>query len=109
MKWFLRNEKKKRILFLGDEIIENSGLCEKLKYYFDNLCPERKIEIIKAAAKGEGISEMTDVNIFERLDSVISKEKPDTVVFLYGANDGAYEPFSSKSFASFKNCRFSLL
>lgn len=103
MKWFLRNEKRNRILFLGSDILENCDLTEKIKYYFDNYCPERKIEIIKNSKKGESLGEAAEINIFERLQDVISKAKPNTVVFLYGENDGAYSAFSLKKFTAFKN------
>lgn len=109
MKWFLRGETKKKILFLGDGITCENSYADILKDYFETLNPSSETEIIKSALGGETISGLSEPSLkaprpclFDRLDEAVSC-KPDAVVFCYGTNDGIYHPFSNKRFTDFKN------
>ena len=47
MKWFLQNEKNKKILFFGDEISGNESYADKISDYFLNTALQYGFEVFK--------------------------------------------------------------
>lgn len=86
MKWFLQNEKNKKILFFGDEISGNESYADKISDYFLNTALQYGFEVFKKPFEMQGGFE--DALAREREN--IIKEEYDVVVFYFSAfqNDG---------------------
>jgi lysophospholipase L1-like esterase len=99
----------KRILILGDSITMDGTYVSFMEYYLESLYPDKKFDIISIGLGGEttcGLTEPGHIKrpcIFSRLDSALSKIRPDLVFACYGMNDGLYNPQSPRRFKAFKN------
>ena len=80
-----------------------------MEYYLESLYPGRKFDIISIGLGGETTCGLTEPGhftrpcIFSRLDSALSKIKPDVVFACYGMNDGLYNPQSPERFHAYKD------
>ncbi len=103
----------KRVLVLGDSITYGGQYVEYIEAYFATRFPKRDIEFINVGLPSETLSGLSEdghaggkfprPDLHERLNRVLEKTKPDTVLACYGMNDGIYLPFESGRHAAFTN------
>src|SRR5215203_1563656 len=103
----------RRVLVLGDSITHSGQYVEFIEAYFVTRFPDRHIEFINVGLPSETVSGLSEPghaggqfprpDLHERLDRVLEKTKPDTVIACYGMNDGIYLPFSAERFGAFTN------
>jgi lysophospholipase L1-like esterase len=103
----------KRVLVLGDSITYGGHYVEYIEAYFATRFPKREIEFINVGLPSETLSGLSEEghaggkfprpDLHERLNRVLEKTKPDTVLACYGMNDGIYLPFSPGRHAAFTN------
>lgn len=102
----------KRILFLGDSITQAGTYVSFTCYYLQRLHPEKEFDIYPLGLASETVSGLSEKghaggrfprpSLFERLDRVLTKVKPEVVFACYGINCGIYQPLDEKRFAAFK-------
>ena len=99
----------KHILFIGDSITQDGTYVSFIDYYLESLYPDKDFDIISIGLGGETTCGLTEPGhftrpcIFSRLDSTLSKIKPDVVFACYGMNDGLYNPQSPERFQAYKD------
>ncbi|EAQ77670.1 SGNH/GDSL hydrolase family protein [Blastopirellula marina] len=103
----------KRVVFLGDSITQAGGYVTFVDYYLEKLYPQQDFDIIGLGLASETLSGLSEENhaggkfprpcLFERLQRLLDKAKPDVVFACYGINDGIYQPLDSQRFAAFQN------
>ena len=103
----------KRVLVLGDSITHGGQYVEFIEAYFVTRFPDRHVEFINVGLPSETVSGLSEPghaggqfprpDLHGRLDRVLEKTKPDTVIACYGMNDGIYLPFSAERFGAFTN------
>ena len=99
----------KRILFIGDSITQDGTFVSFVEYYLESLYPDKNFDIISIGLGGETACGLTEQGhytrpcILSRLDSALSKIKPDIVFACYGMNDGLYNPQSDERLQAYKN------
>ncbi len=103
----------KRVLFLGDSITYSGQYVELIEAYFVTRFPNRPIEFLNLGLPSETVSGLSEEghaggqfprpDLRERLERVLTKTKPDTVIACYGMNDGIYLPFAPERFAAFRH------
>ena len=102
----------KRIVFIGNSITYAGTYVSYVDAYFSLINPEKKYKILNLGLPSEtvsGLSELGHANgafprpvLVERLESLLTKTKPDLVLACYGMNDGIYLPFDEHRFEQFK-------
>ncbi len=102
----------KRILFLGDSITQAGTYVSFTSYYLQRLHPEQKFDIYPLGLSSETVSGLSEKghaggrfprpSLFERLDRVLTKVKPEVVFACYGMNCGIYQPLDDERFGAFK-------
>jgi lysophospholipase L1-like esterase len=102
----------KRVVFLGDSITQAGGYVGVTTYYLEKLHPEKDFDIIGLGLASETLSGLSEDGhaggkfprpcLFERLDRVLEKAKPEVVFACYGMNDGIYLPLDKDRFAAFQ-------
>ena len=102
----------RRILFLGNSITYAGDYVALFESFHITQYPTAETEIINAGLPSETVSGLSEPNhaegkfprpwLFSRLNSVLTKSKPDVVFACYGMNDGIYESFDEKRFAAYK-------
>ncbi|WP_276169074.1 GDSL-type esterase/lipase family protein [Zobellia alginiliquefaciens] len=92
------------------------GYVEMLQEKFNIEKPELNITFINFGKSSETVSGLTEKDhpgprpyLFERLDTILDKNKIDVALFCYGINDGIYGKPSEKLFRSFKIGVYSFL
>lgn len=103
----------KRIAVLGDSITQGGGYVSFVSYYLDRLYPAKNFDIYSLGLSSEtvsGLSEESHIKhgfarpcLFERLDRLLAKVKPEVVIACYGMNCGIYQPLDDERFNTFKN------
>jgi lysophospholipase L1-like esterase len=103
----------KRVAVLGDSITQNGGYVSFISYYLDRLYPQKNFDIYSLGLSSEtvsGLSEPSHIKfgfarpcIFERLDRLLEKVKPEVLIACYGMNCGIYQPLDAERFQAFKN------
>ena len=103
----------KRIAVLGDSITQCGGYVSFVSYYLDRLYPSKNFDIYSLGLSSEtvsGLSEESHIKhgfarpcLFERLDRLLAKAKPEVVIACYGMNCGIYQPLDDTRFNAFKN------
>ncbi len=102
----------KRVLFLGDSITQAGTYVSFTSYYLHRLHPEKKFDVYPLGLASETVSGLSEKghaggrfprpSLFERLDRVLAKVKPEVVFACYGINCGIYKPLDEERFAAFK-------
>src|SRR5262249_5344590 len=102
----------KRVVFLGDSNTQAGGYVAVTAYYLEKLYPKKDFDVIGlglASEKPSGCGEGGHAGgqfprpcLFERLDRLLEKAKPEVVFACYGMNDGIYLPLDKERFAAFQ-------
>lgn len=102
----------KRIVFLGDSITQGGTYVGFTSYYLQRLHPAKNFDIYSLGLSSETVSGLSEKghaggrfprpSVFERLDRVLTKVKPEVVFACYGINCGIYQPLDDKRFSAFK-------
>lgn len=103
----------KRVAVLGDSITQGGGYVSFISYYLDRLYPAKNFDIYSLGLSSEtvsGLSEESHIKhgfarpcLFERLDRLLAKAKPEVVIACYGMNCGIYQPLDDGRFSAFKS------
>jgi lysophospholipase L1-like esterase len=109
----------KRIAVLGDSITQGGGYVSFISYYLDRLYPTKNFDIYSLGLSSEtvsGLSEESHIKhgfarpcLFERLDRLLAKVKPEVVIACYGINCGIYQPLDNARFNAFKSGNTNLI
>jgi len=98
-----------RVVFLGDSNTFAGHYIAYLDAYLYTRFPDKKFELLNLGLPSETVSGLSEPDhpyprpcIFDRLDRVLGKTKPDVVVACYGMNDGIYYPFSEDRFKKYQ-------
>jgi lysophospholipase L1-like esterase len=102
----------KRVVFLGDSITQSGGSVRLVTYYLEKLHPSKDFDILGLGLARETLSGLSEDGhaggkfprpcLFERLDRLLEKARPEVVFACYGINDGIYQPLDGDRFAAFK-------
>src|SRR5262245_41392629 len=102
----------KRVVFLGDSITQSGGYIAFTTYYLEKLHPQKDFDFLGLGLASETLSGLSEEGhaggkfprpcLFERLDRLLEKAKPDVVFACYGINDGIYQPLDKDRFAAFQ-------
>lgn len=102
----------KRVVFLGDSITQSGGYVAFTTYYLEKLYPKKDFDILGLGLASETLSGLSEDGhaggkfprpcLFERLDRVLEKARPEVVFACYGMNDGIYLPLDKDRFAAFQ-------
>jgi lysophospholipase L1-like esterase len=106
--FFLTNGQ--RVVFLGDSITQDGRYVEDIEAYLIAKHPEIRIDVVKLGLSSETTEGLTEPDhpfprpdIHDRLESALTKTRPDVVVACYGMNDGIYHPFSNERFKAYQD------
>jgi lysophospholipase L1-like esterase len=98
-----------RVVFLGDSNTFAGHYIAYLDAYLYTRFPDKKFELLNLGLPSETASGLSEPDhpyprpcVFDRLDRVLEKTKPDVVVACYGMNDGIYHPFSDERFKKYQ-------
>jgi lysophospholipase L1-like esterase len=98
-----------RVLFLGDSNTFAGHYIAYLDAYLYTRFPDKKFELLNLGLPSETVSGLSEPDhpyprpcLFDRLERVLEKTKPDVVVACYGMNDGIYHPFSEERFKKYQ-------
>ncbi len=102
-----------KVLFLGNSITYAGQYVAMIESLFLSSHPKKKPQFINSGLPSETVSGLSEPNhaegkfprpcLFDRLDNVLDKIKPEVVLVCYGMNDGIYLPFDSARFEAYKN------
>ena len=102
-----------RTVFLGDSITQAGTYVSFTSYYLQRLHPEKDFDIYPLGLGSETVSGLSEEghaggrfprpSLFERLDRVLAKVKPEIVFACYGINCGIYKPLDEGRFNAFKS------
>jgi len=102
-----------KVLFLGNSITYAGQYVAMTESLLLSSRPKGKPQFINSGLPSETVSGLSELNhadgkfprpcLFDRLDNVIDKIKPDVVFVCYGMNDGIYLPFDSARFEAYKD------
>ena len=102
----------RRVVFLGDSNTQAGGYVAFTTYFLEKLHPKKNFDIISVGLASETASGLSEENhaggkfprpsVFERLDRVLEKTKPEVVFACYGMNDGIYLPLDADRTAAFR-------
>ena len=103
----------KRVVFLGDSITQAGGYVAFTTYYLEKLYPKKDFDILGLGLASETLSGLSEDGhaggkfprtcLFERLDRVLGKARPEVVFACYGMTDGIYLPLDKGRSAAFQN------
>ncbi len=106
-------EKNRRILVLGDSITQGGHYVHYLDAWLVKKFPDRRYEVINAGVSSETISGLSEKGhaggrfprpcLFERLERVLAKTRPQLIIACYGMNCGIYQPLDPQRSARFQN------
>lgn len=102
----------KRVVFLGDSITQGGTYVGMISYYLQKLHPGKSFDIYSLGLSSETLSGLSEKGhaggrfprpcLFERLERVLEKVKPEVVFACYGINCGIYQPLDKKRFGAFQ-------
>jgi lysophospholipase L1-like esterase len=102
----------KRVVFLGDSNTQAGGYVAFTTYYLEKLYPKKDFDVIGLGLASETLSGLSEdghaggkfprPSLFERLDRLLEKARPEVVFACYGMNDGIYLPLEKERFAAFR-------
>jgi lysophospholipase L1-like esterase len=103
----------KRVVFLGDSITQAGEYIGFTTYYLEKLHPNKDFDLLDLGLASETLSGLTEEGhaggkfprpcLFERLDRLLARARPDVVFACYGINDGIYQPLDKNRFAAFQH------
>ena len=103
----------KKTVFLGDSITQAGTYVSFTSYYLQHFHPEKDFDIYPLGLGSETVSGLSEEghaggrfprpSLFERLDRVLAKVKPEIVFACYGINCGIYKPLDEERFNAFKS------
>ncbi|MBT8037690.1 MAG: SGNH/GDSL hydrolase family protein [Verrucomicrobiae bacterium] len=106
-------EDQQRILFLGDSITQGGSYVANFDAWLVKKFPDRRFTVINAGLSSETVSGLSEENhaggrfprpcLFERLERVLAKTKPDLIVACYGMNCGIYKELENERYARYRN------
>lgn len=106
-------ENNRRILVLGDSITQGGHYVHYLDAWLVKKFPDRRYEVINAGVSSETISGLSEKGhaggrfprpcLFERLERVLAKTRPQLIIACYGMNCGIYQPLDPQRSARFQN------
>ncbi|MBY0458558.1 MAG: SGNH/GDSL hydrolase family protein, partial [Gemmataceae bacterium] len=109
----------KRVVFLGDSNTQAGGYVGLTTYYLEKLYPKKDFDIIGLGLASETLSGLSEDGhaggqfprpcLFERLDRLLEKARPEIVFACYGMNDGIYLPLDKDRTAAFQKGVTSLI
>jgi lysophospholipase L1-like esterase len=98
-----------RVVFLGDSNTFAGHYIAYLDAFLYTRFSDKKFELLNLGLPSETVSGLSEPDhpyprpcVFDRLDRVLEKTKPDVVVACYGMNDGIYHPFSEERFKKYQ-------
>lgn len=94
---FLDPQDGETVVFLGDSITHQALYTQYVETFFYTRYPDRKIRFHNAGVSGDKAADA-----LARFDEDVAALAPDFVTVLLGMNDGQYEPFSSETFATYR-------
>jgi lysophospholipase L1-like esterase len=86
------------IVFLGDSITHQCHYTQYVENYFLTRFPDLRIKFHNAGVSGDRCT-----NALVRLDQDVIAHKPKYVTILLGMNDGLYQPFTAKTFETYRD------
>lgn len=102
----------KKTVFLGDSITQAGAYVSFTSYYLQRLHPKLDFDLYSLGLSSETLSGLSEKGhaggrfprpcLFERLERLLTKVKPDVVFACYGINCGIYQPLDEERFAAFK-------
>jgi lysophospholipase L1-like esterase len=102
----------KRVVFLGDSNTQAGGYVTFTTYYLEKLHPKTDFDVLGLGLASETLSGLSEEGhaggkfprpcLFERLDRLLEKVKPEVVFACYGMNDGIYLPLDRGRSAAFQ-------
>ena len=99
-----------RLLILGDSITHIGTYVSFMDYILAKDFPNQDFDIVAIGLSGETASGLTEPGseyprpcVLYRIDSALSKLKPNAVAVCYGMNDGIYTTQSDSNFQAYKN------
>ncbi|MFO0875889.1 MAG: SGNH/GDSL hydrolase family protein [Gemmataceae bacterium] len=102
----------KRVVLLGDSNTQAGGYVNFLTYYLEKLYPTKTFDLLSLGLASETLSGLSEEGhaggqfprpcLFERLERVLTKTRPEVVFACYGMNDGIYKPLEKERFAAFQ-------
>ncbi|MBL8864687.1 MAG: SGNH/GDSL hydrolase family protein [Planctomycetia bacterium] len=103
----------RRVVFLGDSITQAGGYIGYLTHHLETNYPKLDFDFLGLGLASETLSGLSEDGhaggkfprpcLFERLDRVLEKAKPEVVVACYGMNDGIYLPLGKERFGKFQS------
>ncbi len=103
----------RRVVFLGDSITQAGGYIGYLTHHLETKYPKLDFDFLGLGLASETLSGLSEDGhaggkfprpcLFERLDRVLEKAKPEIVVACYGMNDGIYLPLDKERFGKFQS------
>ena len=101
-----------RGVFLGDSITQAGEYVGFMTYYMEKQNPNKDFDLLGLGLASETLSGLSEEGhaggkfprpcLFERLDRLLTRAKPDVVFACYGINDGIYQPPDKDRFAAFQ-------
>src|SRR4051812_21443098 len=101
-----------RVVFLGDSNTQAGGYVAFTTYYLEKLYPKKDFDVIGLGLASETLSGLSEDGhaggkfprpcLFERLERLLEKAKPEIVFACYGMNDGIYLPLDKERVAAFR-------
>ncbi len=102
----------RRVVFLGDSITHSGQYIADVEAFLRLDDPKLRVEFLDLGLPSETVSGLSEPGhaggqfprpeLFERLDRVLDRLKPDYVVACYGMNDGIYMPLEEGRFAKYR-------
>jgi lysophospholipase L1-like esterase len=102
----------KRVVFLGDSITQAGEYVAFTTYYLEKLYPKKDFDLLGLGLASETLSGLSEDGhaggkfprpcLFDRLDGLLEKARPEVVFACYGMNDGIYLPLDKDRFAAFQ-------
>ena len=103
----------KRVVFLGDSITQAGRYVSFVDYTLEKVYPEQEFDIYGLGLASETLSGLSEDGhaggkfprpcLFERLERLLERAKPDVVFACYGINDGIYQPLDKERFEAFQH------
>ncbi len=103
-------QKNQKIVFIGDSVTKQGHFIKTIETFLQKEKPELGLRLVNVGLNSETVSGLSEPIhdpprpfLFDRLDAILEKEKPDVVFFCYGINDGIYHPYTDANFQKYKN------
>ncbi|MGJ8657786.1 MAG: SGNH/GDSL hydrolase family protein [Akkermansiaceae bacterium] len=105
-------QNSKNIIFLGDSITYAGTYVSHIETWLTLTYPKQQRSVINLGLGSETVSGLSEKghaggrfprpDLFERLDRVLTKTKPDLIFACYGMNCGIYQPLDKERFQKYQ-------